>query len=370
MLVPSEGHIIYLTLYTMAAAPRRIGLVIPKKTPVAASLLSVAPPRPSIFDEGAERPAPPDDVHGAIRRAQEIRAAQAAAATEAAAASSDAAAAYDYDSWKGTVDEAAARDREARKAAQLRGAPPREARYITSLLAKAAERKRERDSIFDRMHAKELAAEEGAAGTSEKFVTPAYQAVLAERAAAEAEELKRAAREVHVGATGSMADFYTNLMTRNVSFGAAPPSATAAAAPVVVPSPAAAAALPVAAALAGVKRDRGVRDDLAPAPPAACAERAAPESERVSQVPQDAAATAAAARHLPRSAPVFVEPGGGPAESLLATGTAAAQSSHPQPTAAPARRIPVSQDAIAQARAAALARLEARKAAAAASNTG
>ena len=341
---------------------------------MAASLRTVAPPRPCVFDEGAERPAPPDDVHGAIRRAQEIRAAQAVAATEAAAASSDAAAAYDYDSWKGTVDEAAARDREARKAAQQRGAPPREARYITSLLAKAAERKRERDSIFDRMHAKELAAEEGAAGTSEKFVTPAYQAVLAERAAAEAEELKRAAREVHVGATGSMADFYSNLMTRNVSFGAAPPPPTAAAAPAVVPSPAAAAAPPVAraAALAGVKRDRGERDDVAPAPCAASAGPAAPDSERVSRaapVPLGAAAMAAAASSMPQSAPIVVEPRGGPAEPL---GTAAAEPLQSQPTVAPAPRIPVSQDAIALARAAALARVEARKAAAqaAASNTG
>lgn len=195
----------------MAAPAKRVyGLVLPKAlaAPAKAPLVQRA-----VFDDSDDNGLFDTD---ALHRAQSVRATQAAAAAQEAAAASDV---FDYDAWKEGADESAARDLEMRKAARVRGAP-RESRYISNLLLKAEERKRERDVIYDRMQAKELAAEESAAGTSEKFITPAYAAVLEERAAAEAAEAARAAHEVHVGITGSMTDFYAKLMTKNVSYGA------------------------------------------------------------------------------------------------------------------------------------------------------
>lgn len=327
------------------AAPKRFGLVIPKRQAAPAAKVA-APLRQSVFGDDDADAGAGDDVHGAIRRAQGVRAAQAEAA--AAAASADAAA-YDYDSWKETVDAAAEQEREARRLAAARGAP-REARYISSLLAKAAERKRERDVVFDRMQAKELAAEDAAAGTSEKFVTPAYQAVLAERAAAEAEEARRAALEVHAGSAGTMNDFYLNLMTRNVSYGGG-----AAAAPAPPPPP----APPAAAAAAGAKRGRdALEEQQVPVVRAAAAAAAGAP-------PSLAAAVSAAPRLSPVAATLNArtgEAGGDAPPPAAAVATAPASSAS---SAAPPARATLSQDAIAAARAAALARAEARKAAAA-----
>lgn len=331
--------------FQMASAPKRvIGLALPRKAP-APVIKPQALVRPSIFDGGADGGAQggtDQDVNGAIRRAQEIRAAQAAAAAEAAAGSVEDSAAYDYDSWKETADAAAARDRDVRKAALASGAP-KEARYITSLLAKAAERKRERDTIFDRMQAKELAAEDAVAGTSEKFITPAYQAVLAERAAAEAEEARRAAAEVHAGSTGSMNDFYLNLMTRNVSFGAPAVGAR-------TPAPEA------SAAPQGVTGTKRGREEALSIPAPVRVEASGPANGLPAREPTP-----------PRAV-----------EQVLhsSTGTHAASDTRPQRAALPLQvsraeppstqppRVSLSQDAVAAARAAALARLEARKGAA------
>ena len=322
----------------MASMQKRIGLFIPKKATAPAPTTQ----RPSIFDSdknAGETSEPVHDVHGAIRRAQAVHAAQAVAAVQAIASSDDAGA-FDYDSWKEAADSTAAQDREARKNAKA----PRESRYITSLLAKAVERKRERDVIFDRMHAKELESEEAVAGTSEKFVTPAYQAILAERAAAEAEEAMRAAREVHAGTAGSMNDFYLNLMTRNVSFGAPP---IAASTPVMH------------AAISGVKRGR---DEVEPAKgtatplPVQVTSLAGTATTAKTEAPPRATSTSHGSSSQVNASGATGEARGPPVVSSPTEKTPL------QPAqAAPVVRGPLSHDAIAAAKAAALARLEARR---------
>jgi hypothetical protein len=193
----------------MAAGTKRVyGLVLPKRATPAVARAPI-PAQSALF--GLD-----DDVDGpsALISAPPARAEQTTAAEKEVPGS-----VYDYDSWKAGADEAALQAREQRKSARVQGVQ-RESRYIATLLAKAEDRKRERDAVFDRLQAKELADEEEAAGTSERFVTPAYATVLEQRAAAEAREAERAAKEVHVGSSGSMSDFYRNLMTKNVSFGA------------------------------------------------------------------------------------------------------------------------------------------------------
>lgn len=185
----------------MGTMKRSYGLVIPK------SKASAAPSRTvSVFGE--------DEVittdASVLHHAQAVKAAQAEIAAQNAQE-------FDYDSWKAGADDVAAKEVEIRKSAHARGVQ-RSSRYIANLLVKAEDRKRERDVIFDRLQAKELASDELEAGTSESFVTPAYASLLEQRAAEEALEHARASKEIHVGSSGSMSDFYLGL-TKNVSFG-------------------------------------------------------------------------------------------------------------------------------------------------------
>jgi coiled-coil domain-containing protein 55 len=94
-------------------------------------------------------------------------------------------------------------------------------RYIGSLLAKAKEREREADVVFERRTLKERAKEDHLFGDKEKFVTAAYKAKLAADALFLEEEKAKDAAEAADDVTKrrDLSGFYANLLTKNAAYG-------------------------------------------------------------------------------------------------------------------------------------------------------
>lgn len=95
-------------------------------------------------------------------------------------------------------------------------------KYITKLLEKAKVRQQEHDIIYERKLAKERALEDHLYGDKDKFVTGAYKKKLAEQAKWLEEERLRDLREQaeEVTKKSDLSDFYRNLFSKNVAFGA------------------------------------------------------------------------------------------------------------------------------------------------------
>jgi coiled-coil domain-containing protein 55 len=96
-------------------------------------------------------------------------------------------------------------------------------RYIGSLMAKAKEREREADVVFERRTLKERAKEDHLFGDKEKFVTAAYKAKLAQDALFLEEEKAKDAAEAAADVTKrrDLSGFYANLLTKNAAYGCA-----------------------------------------------------------------------------------------------------------------------------------------------------
>ncbi|KAI3872787.1 hypothetical protein MKX03_018990 [Papaver bracteatum] len=97
----------------------------------------------------------------------------------------------------------------------------RQSKYIHTLMAKAKEREREQEVVYDRKLAKERSKEDHLFADKEKFVTGAYKRKLAEQAKWLEEERIRQLREEKEDVTkkSDISDFYFNL-GKNVAFGA------------------------------------------------------------------------------------------------------------------------------------------------------
>ena len=106
----------------------------------------------------------------------------------------------------------------------------RESKYIADLKAKAAEREREQDMAYERRMAKDAQKEDELHGKdTEKFITSSYRKKLEEeRKWVEREKLRdEEEKRNDVTKKKNLGDFYKNLLTNNVSFGAkAEPSHT------------------------------------------------------------------------------------------------------------------------------------------------
>lgn len=147
---------------------------------------------------------------------------------------------FDFDNWKDTEEQSKKnkqysavigthqREHVDGSSAQVRGG----AKYIGSLLEKAKLRNFEREAMLDRKLAREHAEEEEKYGSTEKFITSAYAAKLKERERMkeELERLDAEEKENDVTKRG-MGEFYSNLLSSNVSFGGSLPEATSKPAP-------------------------------------------------------------------------------------------------------------------------------------------
>ncbi|MCO5546945.1 hypothetical protein L7F22_000384 [Adiantum nelumboides] len=95
-------------------------------------------------------------------------------------------------------------------------------KYITKLLDKAKTRQQEQEIIYERKLLKERQREDHLYGDKDKYVTSAYKEKLAEQAKWLEEERLRELREQAEEVTnkGDLSDFYHNLFSKNVAFGA------------------------------------------------------------------------------------------------------------------------------------------------------
>jgi coiled-coil domain-containing protein 55 len=262
-------------------------------------------------------------------------------------------------------------------------------RYIGSLLAKAKEREREADVMFERRTLKERAKEDHLFGDKEKFVTAAYKAKLAADALFLEEEKAKDAAEAADDVTKrrDLSGFYANLLTKNAAYGCVRACAACVlqglrcggvcVCAVGMSADAAlcvcallcrgveAAAAPKAAAAAaagGAERAGGAaaqQEQQAPRSPQGAARSASPPASRHAA----AAAAGAAAPQLPPG-PQPASPPGGAGGAGAAAEEAAAEEEAPSvvdaAAAAAAKRARASADAVASARERFLARKRAR----------
>jgi len=98
----------------------------------------------------------------------------------------------------------------------------RKSRYMNSIMAKAGERKNQRDLVYERKLLKDQKEEKEEFGDAPKFVTSSYKAHLQKIHAWEAEDRKKDLRE-DVTKQKDLRAFYSNLLTKNVAYGGADP---------------------------------------------------------------------------------------------------------------------------------------------------
>ncbi|GLI68262.1 hypothetical protein VaNZ11_012617, partial [Volvox africanus] len=125
---------------------------------------------------------------------------------------------FDYDSVYDTIQEA-------RVAPKQQDKMQRQSKYIASLLEQAQQRKREQDVLYERRMVKERQQEDHLYEDKERFVTSAYRKKLEEdKKWQEAERQKELEEQRNdVRKVGHMGNFYANLLTKNVAYGAATP---------------------------------------------------------------------------------------------------------------------------------------------------
>ncbi|KAI5069478.1 hypothetical protein GOP47_0015779 [Adiantum capillus-veneris] len=191
----------------------KYGLQLRAPQPTATAKKALPPPKkPSIFDQDDDDE---DNVEQAIaRQAAKNRALKEVEFQHKAALEQDSTAfAYDevYDDLKATSATSRAIERE-------QGKP----KYITKLLEKAKTRQQEQEIIYERKLLKERKLEDHLYGDKDKFVTSAYKKKLAEQEKWLEEERLRELREQadEVTNKGDLSDFYHNLLSKNVAFGA------------------------------------------------------------------------------------------------------------------------------------------------------
>ncbi|GIL53780.1 hypothetical protein Vafri_9358 [Volvox africanus] len=123
---------------------------------------------------------------------------------------------FDYDGVYDTIQEA-------RVAPKQQDKMQRQSKYIASLLEQAQQRKREQDVLYERRMMKERQQEDHLYEDKERFVTSAYRKKLEEdKKWQEAERQKELEEQRNdVRKVGHMGNFYANLLTKNVAYGAA-----------------------------------------------------------------------------------------------------------------------------------------------------
>ncbi|XP_011627532.2 nuclear speckle splicing regulatory protein 1 isoform X1 [Amborella trichopoda] len=121
-----------------------------------------------------------------------------------------------YDQMKSQIANPIQQDRQKRESFFFKS------KYIGKLIEKAKKREQEHEIIYERKLAKERGKEDHLYEDKEKFVTNAYKKKLAEQAKWLEEERLRELREEKEDVTkkSDMSDFYANLLTKNVAFGA------------------------------------------------------------------------------------------------------------------------------------------------------
>ncbi|KAG9450537.1 hypothetical protein H6P81_010502 [Aristolochia fimbriata] len=114
-----------------------------------------------------------------------------------------------YDEMKQKIAQPLMKDRQERKS-----------KYIEKLMAKAKERERDHEIVYEKKLAKERSKDDHLYAEKEKFVTSAYKKKLAEQAKWLEEERLRQLREEREDVTKKedLSDFYFNL-SKNVAFG-------------------------------------------------------------------------------------------------------------------------------------------------------
>ncbi|MCL7043258.1 hypothetical protein MKW94_003279 [Papaver nudicaule] len=122
--------------------------------------------------------------------------------------------AFDYD---GVYDEM----KEAAQRPLMQDRQEKKSKYIHTLMAKAKERERDHEVVYERKLAKERSVDDHLYKDKEKFVTSAYKKKLAEQAKWLEEERIRQLREEKEDVTkkSDISEFYFNL-PKNVAFGA------------------------------------------------------------------------------------------------------------------------------------------------------
>jgi hypothetical protein len=90
---------------------------------------------------------------------------------------------------------------------------------VHAIMQKSIERKRYQEYVFEKKQQREAKKEEELYGKTEKFVTKAYKEKLLEMNQLEEEE-KRRTKDEDVTRKKDMMDFYRNLLTKNVAYGA------------------------------------------------------------------------------------------------------------------------------------------------------
>ena len=131
--------------------------------------------RPRIFEEDDDEPqaAPAGAGRGVVRPAPRLD----AAAAQQLQAAKDAGLLADFDSFlDARAPLPAPLPAHLAAAAPPSAAPPPSSHYIGAMVQKAAERKRVQDSVLERRLAREQEAEEAQYGVKERFVTAAYAA--------------------------------------------------------------------------------------------------------------------------------------------------------------------------------------------------
>ncbi|GIM15521.1 hypothetical protein Vretimale_18292 [Volvox reticuliferus] len=125
---------------------------------------------------------------------------------------------FDYDGVYDSIQEA-------RVAPKQQDKMQRQSKYIASLLEQAQQRKREQDVLYERRMVKERQQEDHLYEDKERFVTSAYRKKLEEdKKWQEAERQKELEEQRNdVRKVGHMGNFYANLLTKNVAYGAAKP---------------------------------------------------------------------------------------------------------------------------------------------------
>ncbi|CAN6235078.1 unnamed protein product [Urochloa humidicola] len=191
---------------------QRYGLQLRTK-PAASSSSRAPPPRPA-------RPLPAfadeddDDVEAEIlRQAAKKRALQKVEDQQKKAIEEDPSV-YAYDEVYDDMKEKEARPK-------MQDKVVRESKYIAQLKQKAEQRKREQDIIYERKLQKERSKEDHLFGDKDKFVTSAYRKKLEEQQKWLEEERMRQLREEREDVTKKkdLSDFYFGL-EKNVAFGA------------------------------------------------------------------------------------------------------------------------------------------------------
>ncbi|KAH7300033.1 hypothetical protein KP509_24G041700 [Ceratopteris richardii] len=190
---------------------RKYGLQLRGPQTTNAAKKPLPPKKPVIFNEDDDE----EDVEQAIaRQAAKNRALKEVELQHKAALEQDKTV-FSYDE---VYDDLTAAKTDSRK----KDVEQRKPKYISMLLDKAKARQQEQEIIYERKLLKERQLEDHLYGDKEKYVTSAYKKKLAEQAKWLEEERLRELREQaqEVTTKGDLSDFYHNLLSKNVAFGA------------------------------------------------------------------------------------------------------------------------------------------------------